>query len=70
MKKTTTEAKLAKAPSKRIAKRCVTALNKAFCSEFVNQGKYIIDTYERIAFHDEYRAFISGFIACARDNEV
>ena len=62
---------LAKAPSKKIAKRCVIALNEAFCSDgFVSQGKYIIDTYERIAFHDEYITFISGFLACARDNEV
>ena len=73
MKKTTEEGKLAKslakAPSKKIAKRCVTALNKAFCSDgFVNQGKYIIDKENFIAFHEEYRIFISGFLACA--NEV
>jgi len=62
--------KLAKAPSKKIAKRCATALNEAFWSDgFVSQGKYIIDTYKRIAYHDEYSTFISGFLACARDNE-
>ena len=50
--------KLAKAPTKKIAKRCATALNEAFCSKFVNQGKYIIDTEGRIAFHNKFRAFI------------
>ena len=60
--------KLAKAPTKKIAKRCATALNEAFCSDgFVSQGKHIIDKENFIAFHDEYMTFISGFLACARD---
>ncbi len=51
--------KIAKAPTKKIARRCALALNEAFCSNgFVNQGKYIIDTEGRIAFHNKFRAFI------------
>ena len=51
--------RLAKASTKKIAKRCALSLNGAFCSNgFVNKGKYIIDTEGRIAFHNKFRAFI------------
>ena len=65
---------LAKAPTKKIAKQCVTALTYAYRDKFISDKKIIYLTGDNAdAIHtmygSQYKAYAEGFIDCAMDNE-